>query len=107
MRSGCTATAGSLVSASARPEQDCQYVHEDRQFAGDCCYATQRHFIDRLIDGRDFETSGEDYLRTLAVQEAVYESARTGRCPASGPPSGASSASEMHDRTAGPADAGT
>lgn len=38
-------------------------------------YATQRHFIDRLLDGKPFETSGEDYLITTAVQEAVYQSA--------------------------------
>jgi predicted dehydrogenase len=59
-------------------ESDHAYAHENRNFAGDCCYTTQRHFIDRLIDGRPFETSGDDYLETLAVQEAVYESARRG-----------------------------
>jgi len=37
----------------------------------------QRHFIDRLLDGQPFETSGEEYLKTLAVQEAVYQSAET------------------------------
>jgi len=54
------------------------YKHEDRGFAGDCCYAFQRHVVDRMIDGRAFETNGEDYLKTLAVQEAVYESAACG-----------------------------
>ena len=49
--------------------------HRRRGFAGDCVYATQRHFIDRLLDGKPFETSGEDYLITTAVQEAVYQSA--------------------------------
>jgi hypothetical protein len=34
--------------------------------------------VDRMLDGGPFETSGEDYLQTLAVQEAVYESAATG-----------------------------
>jgi predicted kinase len=43
-------------------------------------YATQRHFIERLLDGQPFETSGEDYLITTAIQEAVYESA-TRRAP--------------------------
>lgn len=51
------------------------YHHEDRAFAGDCCYRTQRHFIDRMLDGKPFETNGREYLKTLAVQEAVYESA--------------------------------
>lgn len=53
------------------------YQHECVGFSGDCCYFTQRHFIDRLIDGASFETSGEDYLKTLIVQEAVYRSAET------------------------------
>jgi len=52
-----------------------KYHHENRGFAGDCCYTTQRHFIDRLIDGGPFETNGLNYLRTLAVQDAVYASA--------------------------------
>jgi hypothetical protein len=28
-----------------------------------------------MLDGQPFETSGEEYLKTLTVQEAVYESA--------------------------------
>ena len=58
-------------------EEEVIYHHEHCGFAGDCCYFTQRHFIDRLLDGAPFETSGEDYLKTLAVQEAVYRSAET------------------------------
>ncbi len=56
-------------------ETEVNYAHDRRGFAGDCVYATQRHFIDRLLDGKPFETSGEDYLITTAVQEAVYQSA--------------------------------
>jgi predicted dehydrogenase len=56
-------------------ERTHDYYHEDRGFAGDCCYTTQRHFIDRMLDGKPFETNGPEYLKTLAVQEAVYESA--------------------------------
>jgi predicted dehydrogenase len=59
-------------------EREHEYPHEDRNFAGDCCHAIQRHFVDRMLDGGPFETNGEDYLQTLAVQEAVYESAATG-----------------------------
>lgn len=57
------------------PEREIAYAHERRGFGGDCVYATQRHFIDRLLDGAPFETSGEDYLKTMAIQEAVYDSA--------------------------------
>jgi predicted dehydrogenase len=59
------------------PEIEIEYERADRNFAGDCCFFTQRHFVDRLLDGQPFETSGEDYLKTLAVQEAVYASAET------------------------------
>jgi len=55
------------------------YHHENIAFAGDCVYFCQRHFIDRLIDGESFETSGDEYLKTLAVQDCVYESAKTGQ----------------------------
>ena len=61
------------------PEREHVYPHEKRGFAGDCCYATQRHFIDRLLDGEPFETNGPNYLRTLAVQDAVYLSAHQQR----------------------------
>lgn len=60
-------------------EQEVAYTREDRNFCGDCCYFTQRHFVDRMLDRKPFETSGEDYLKTLAVQEAVYRSAETRR----------------------------
>jgi hypothetical protein len=40
---------------------------EDRGFAGDCCYTTQRHFIDCMLDDKDFETNRFEYLKTLVV----------------------------------------
>jgi predicted dehydrogenase len=55
------------------------YLHSHDGFAGDCVFATFAHFIQCLSDGRPFETRGDDYLRTLAVQEAVYASAATGQ----------------------------
>jgi D-apiose dehydrogenase len=39
-------------------EQNVNYHHERRGFAGDCCYATQRHFVDRMMDGVAFEDFG-------------------------------------------------
>jgi D-apiose dehydrogenase len=59
-------------------EADIAYPHERRGFAGDCCYFTQRHFVDRMLDGQPFETSGGEYLKTLAVEEAAYRSAANG-----------------------------
>ncbi|MGC6456438.1 MAG: Gfo/Idh/MocA family protein [Coraliomargaritaceae bacterium] len=52
-----------------------EYKHEDKGFAGDCVYACQRHFIDRLLDGQPFETSGKAYLNNLQILNNVYESA--------------------------------
>ncbi|SRR6056297_2108966 len=46
-----------------------------QEFAGDCVYATQRHFMDAFLSGEPFEPNGSDYLKSLAVQEAVYSSA--------------------------------
>ena len=66
------------IQKLGQPETEHDYPHEDRNFCGDCCYTTQRHFIDRLLDGQPFETDGHDYLRSLAVQDAVYESAQKG-----------------------------
>lgn len=55
-----------------------EYIHPLRGFAGDSCYATLRHFVDCMISGREFETNGPDYLKTLNVMEACYQSAETG-----------------------------
>jgi D-apiose dehydrogenase len=58
-------------------EKQHDYEHRRHAFAGDCVYTTQRHFVDCMLSGAPFETNGDDYLRTLAVQEAVYRSAET------------------------------
>ena len=63
------------IQSLGEKERTHDYHHEDHAFSGDCCYTTQRHFIDRLLDGKPFETDGAEYLKTLKVQEAVYESA--------------------------------
>ena len=65
------------IQSLGREETEHAYAYQQRGFGGDCVYATQRHFVDCITAGRPFETDGEDYLRTLAVQEAVYRSAQT------------------------------
>ena len=67
------------VKSLGEPVRPHEYARENRNFAGDCVYALQRHFVDCLASGRGFESSGEDYLKTLAVVDAVYESAGSGR----------------------------
>ena len=56
-------------------ETEHAYPHEHRGFAGDCCYIAQRHFADCLLTGAPCETSGKEYLKTMMIQEAMYESA--------------------------------
>ena len=44
----------------------------------DSVHAIQKHWIERLIAGGEPQTSGRDNLKTLALVEAAYASARTG-----------------------------
>jgi len=48
-------------------------------YKGRSCEATQRHFIQSLMSKTPFQTGGDDYLKTLAVVEAVYASAELGQ----------------------------
>jgi predicted dehydrogenase len=56
-------------------ERDIDYELPRHGFAGDCVLATQRHFVDCLRGGDSFETSGSEYLKSLAIVEAIYQSA--------------------------------
>ncbi|MFO0916904.1 MAG: Gfo/Idh/MocA family oxidoreductase [Planctomycetaceae bacterium] len=70
---------GITLQPLGESERSHDYQFERRGFAGDCVYLTQRHFLEQLSAGQPFETNGRDYLRTLAVQEAVYRSAAENR----------------------------
>jgi predicted dehydrogenase len=65
-----------------QPPQRVDYPHTREGFAGDCVYALQRHFVDRVLDGQPFESTGEDYLRSTALMEACYRSAASGQVAA-------------------------
>ncbi len=67
------------IKPLGRPIRPIEYERANINFAGDCVYRLQRHFVDCLVSGREFESNGEDYLRTLAVVDAVYESSTTGQ----------------------------
>jgi predicted dehydrogenase len=54
------------------------YERDRKNFAGDCVYALQRHFVDCIASGAEFESNGWDYLKTVRVVEAAYESAESG-----------------------------
>ncbi len=53
------------------------YSHENINFAGDCVYFTQKHFVDCILNNQPFETSGEEYLKNIIVQNQVYKSSET------------------------------
>jgi predicted dehydrogenase len=52
-----------------------EYERDRTRFAGDCVYHLQRHFVDCMRSGQPFESHGQDYLRSIRVVEAAYESA--------------------------------
>ena len=54
------------------------YAHEDSGFAGGCVHAIQQHFVQQFLSGEEFESTGADYLKTIRVVEASYESASSG-----------------------------
>ncbi|MGC6424470.1 MAG: Gfo/Idh/MocA family protein [Lentimonas sp.] len=69
-------TDGSIeYQALGEPSVTLDYEHHDRGFAGDCAYNCQRHFVDCMLDGSEFETSGQDYLKNMEAQQAIYEAA--------------------------------
>ncbi|NER17800.1 Gfo/Idh/MocA family protein [Spongiivirga citrea] len=55
-------------------EQQHDYEFKDQNFAGDCVYFTQKHFIDCLINKVPFETEVSTYLSNLIVLDRIYES---------------------------------
>ena len=67
------------IQPLGQAEIEHKYTHEQRGFGGDCCYFTQRHFVDALLNNKPFATSGEEYLKVLHIQEAIYESAASNR----------------------------
>jgi methylmalonyl-CoA epimerase len=72
-------TEGNLtLKPLGAPARRLDYAHERRGFAGDCVYALQRHFVDGMLAGAPFESTGEDYLKSVALAEACYQSHLTG-----------------------------
>jgi predicted dehydrogenase len=66
------------VKRLGQPAVELEYQRERKNFAGDCVYLLQRHFVDCLLSGEEFESSGTDYLNNVRIVDAAYESARTG-----------------------------
>jgi len=67
------------VKRLGEPASELAYARERKNFAGDCVYALQRHFVDCMVSGSPFESTGEDYLKTIRAVEAAYASANRGQ----------------------------
>jgi predicted dehydrogenase len=63
------------IKLLGQPGAGVSYERQNVNFAGDCVYRLQRHFVDCMMSGAEFESSGDDYLKTLRVVDAIYESA--------------------------------
>jgi predicted dehydrogenase len=61
----------------AEREHACSF--DDRSFAGDAVYLTQRHIVAHLLDDAPVEIGAADYLRNVEIEEAIYRSAEEGR----------------------------
>ena len=72
------ASSAIRVKRLGEPVTVLPYARERKNFAADCVYFLQRHFVDCMLSGREFETNGPDYLRNVRIVEAAYESARSG-----------------------------
>lgn len=60
-------------------EEEIAYSWEDRGFGGDCVYRLQRHVVDHLRGHGPAMNRAGDYLANLRVEQAVYDSDRSGR----------------------------
>ncbi|MDW3204305.1 MAG: Gfo/Idh/MocA family oxidoreductase [Alphaproteobacteria bacterium] len=52
---------------------------ESAGFGGDCVHALQSHVVDGLLEGTEIENRAGSYLRNIAIESAIYESADLGR----------------------------
>jgi predicted dehydrogenase len=55
------------------------YPFEKINFAGDCVFATQKHFVECLLTEKPFETDVVEYLMNIQVQDAIYKSSEIAR----------------------------
>lgn len=64
---------GSLEDSVLLPARDWE------GFGGDCVRNLICHVVDGLLDGKPLENEASDYLKVIAIEQAIYESDRLGR----------------------------
>ena len=62
------------IQLLGKEEQEHKYSFKKQNFAGDCVFATQQHFVSNLIAGTPFETDVASYIPNILVLEKIYES---------------------------------
>ncbi len=62
------------VKLLGEKENNHHYEYKKINFAGDCVYITQKHFVNQLLSNKPFETEVSKYLKNLIVQDAIYKS---------------------------------
>jgi predicted dehydrogenase len=67
------------IKPLGEPGRNWDYPRQNVNFAGDCVYFLQRHFVDCMLSGREFESNGLDYLKTIEVVDAAYASSERGQ----------------------------
>lgn len=60
-------------------EEPVAFTWRDDGFGGDCVYTLQRHVVDHLVRGAPVENRVAEYLPNLVLEQAIYQSAATGR----------------------------
>jgi D-apiose dehydrogenase len=68
-----------LRAHGSNDENPVDYAWENTGFGGDCVRHLQQHVVDHLLHGTTLMNRAEDYLKNLAIEEAVYQSASEGR----------------------------
>lgn len=67
---------GSLWLKRLGQKPECvEYSPSKNAFAGDCVFALQQHFVQCMNSGEPFESSIDDYLKSVELVEKAYESA--------------------------------
>lgn len=72
---------GSVCLRHFASQDQKQLLAPDRadSFGGDCVHALQSHVVSGLLDGTEIENEARDYLTVMAIENAIYVSAETGR----------------------------
>jgi predicted dehydrogenase len=60
-------------------EKSIAFTFEDRNFGADCVYLLQKHVIKALRGQGTLENEARDYLNVIRVEQAIYDSADSGR----------------------------